>query len=661
MSKLIRLSGVIVVVLCVLFSIGYINYNQFNNPLGTNAMFHISLGDSEYSKEKIISDLNNIANKNDSLFFLQSSTADDINEQRNIYVFGDKKIEPKLMAVKGDKIYWLFNQLEGKLIPSDNIKETPLSGNYYVNDNKAVENDLIEWSNKSGVNVNYYESKTALGFWLLQLSGNGAMVGLITSILLAISLVLSWVIYRSRTRCIRLLNGKSVLSIHLELLQRVGRYIFSGVFFGAILSLIYMYFTMNFKNIVLVSKVSLVILITSLALILIGTLALSVIFKPTRDLISKREFSARKYYRSNIMVCFVAILLAVLTLTQSIKLMGNAYRNYNQAKLLQAFNGAVSVSFNASDLVESKEGLKEFEKVLRNQPINSLILNLDLGSVIELSSSDLGGYEKILIVNDNFMDKMNLKDGSLKKITLKQLPESCSEFLRNQLDVMFNEDSNIEQNMSLYTYNGNKLMALGQNAFMGGEISYPSSAIVIKIDNPVEVLNVSGFLFPVTSTGNLFFMDSNAIKNELESSSIYGGILSIDSVTNSAMTAGQNLALTGLQYLLSSIIVLFMIVFATRQNVNVWAKANKKRNYILAINGNSFDKLYGKVLKKNMMMSCIIVILGAVLTLVISKYSDIKNATFAVFITEVIYATSMYLFFRKGVRKEFEKAALREE
>ena len=64
---------------------------------------------------------------------------------------------------------------------------------------------------------------------------------------------------------------------------------------------------------------------------------------------------------------------------------------------------------------------------------------------------------------------------------------------------------------------------------------------------------------------------------------------------------------------------------------------------------------------KNMMMSCIIVILGAVLTLVISKYSDIKNATFAVFITEVIYATSMYLFFRKGVRKEFEKAALREE
>lgn len=661
MSKLIRLSGVIVVVLCVLFSIGYINYNQFNNPLGTNAMFHISLADSEYSKEKIISDLNNIANKNDSLFFLQSSTADDINEQRNIYVFGDKKIESKLMAVKGDKIYWLFNQLEGKLIPSDNIKETPLSGNYYVNDNKAVENDLIEWSNKSGVNVNYYESKTALGFWLLQLSGNGAMVGLITSILLAISLVLSWVIYRSRTRCIQLLNGKSVLSIHLELLQRVGRYIFSGVFFGAILSLIYMYFTMNFKNIVLVSKVSLVILITSLALILIGTLALSVIFKPTRDLISKREFSARKYYHSNIMVCFVAILLAVLTLTPSITLMGNTYRNYNQAKLLQAFNGAVSVSFNASDLVESKEGLKEFEKVLRNQPINSLILNLDLGSVIELSSSDLGGYEKILIVNDNFMDKMDLKDGSLKKITLKQLPESCSEFLRNQLNVMFNEDSNIEQSMSLYTYKGNELMALGQNAFMGGEISYPSSAIVIKIDNPVEVLNVSGFLFPVTSTGNLFFMDSNAIKNELESSSIYGGILSIDSVTNSAMTAGQNLALTGLQYLLSSIIVLFMIVFATRQNVNVWAKANKKRNYILAINGNSFDKLYGKVLKKNMMMSCIIVILGAVLTLVISKYSDIKNATFAVFITEVIYATSVYLFFRKGVRKEFEKAALREE
>ena len=147
----------------------------------------------------------------------------------------------------------------------------------------------------------------------------------------------------------------------------------------------------------------------------------------------------------------------------------------------------------------------------------------------------------------------------------------------------------------------------------------------------------------------------------MESSSIYGGILSIDSVTSSAMTVSQDLALTGLQYLLSSIIVLFMIVFSTRQNVNVWAKANKKRNYILAINGNFFDKLYRKVLRKNIMMSCIIVILGAILTLVISRYSDIKNATFAVFITEAIYVTSMYFFFRKGVRKEFEKAALREE
>ncbi|MDO5755485.1 MAG: hypothetical protein Q4P28_04565 [Tissierellia bacterium] len=661
MKKLIRLSGVIVIVLCVLFSIGYINYNQFNHPLGTNAMFHISLADSEYSKEKIISDLNNIAIKNDSLFLLQSSTADDINEQRNIYVFGDKEIEPRLMAVQEDQIYWLFNQLEGKLIPSDNIKETPLSGNYYVNDNKAVENDLMEWSNKSGAIVNYYESKTALSFWRSQLSRNGAMIGLITSILLSISLVLSWVVYRSRTRCIQVLNGKSILSIHLELLQRVGRYIFSGVFFGAMLSLIYMYFTMNIKNIVLVSKVSLVILIISIVLILMGTLALSVIFKPTRDLISKREFPARKYYRSNIIMCFVAILLAVLTLTPSIKLMEIAYRNYNQTKELQAFNDAVSVSFNASDLLESQEGLKEFKKVLRNQPVNSLILNLDLGSVIKLSSSDLGGYEKILIVNDNFMDKIELKDGSLEKTSLKQLPESCSEFLRGQLEVSLNKDSNIEQSISLYTYKGNELMALGQNAFIGGEISYPNSALVIKIDNPVEKLDVSGFLFPVTSTGNLFFMDSNAIKNELESSSIYGGILSIDSVTSSAMTVSQDLALTGLQYLLSSIIVLFMIVFSTRQNVNVWAKANKKRNYILAINGNFFDKLYRKVLRKNIMMSCIIVILGAILTLVISRYSDIKNATFAVVITEAIYITSMYFFFRKGVRKEFEKAALREE
>lgn len=73
MSKLIRIASIITAMLSFFFAIHYINYNQFNNPLDTNASFHISLSDSNYSKTEIISDLNKISNNNKTYFLLPSS------------------------------------------------------------------------------------------------------------------------------------------------------------------------------------------------------------------------------------------------------------------------------------------------------------------------------------------------------------------------------------------------------------------------------------------------------------------------------------------------------------------------------------------------------------------------------------------------------------
>ena len=69
MSKLIRTSCAVTALLCFLFSVSYINYYQFNRPLGTDAMFHLSMSNTQLSKSDIISDLNDIANRNDTYFY----------------------------------------------------------------------------------------------------------------------------------------------------------------------------------------------------------------------------------------------------------------------------------------------------------------------------------------------------------------------------------------------------------------------------------------------------------------------------------------------------------------------------------------------------------------------------------------------------------------
>lgn len=156
-------------------------------------------------------------------------------------------------------------------------------------------------------------------------------------------------------------------------------------------------------------------------------------------------------------------------------------------------------------------------------------------------------------------------------------------------------------------------------------------------------------------------MNSHLIKTDLESSKIYGGILSIDSVTSSAATSGQSFALNGIQFLIATVIVLFMLFFVARQKVSVWAKTNRKRNYILAINGKGFDRLFERILHKNIMISIILVIIGSVTTLLISRYTDLKNVALAAVVTELIYATTLFIAYKMNVRKEFKKTALREE
>ena len=258
MSKLIRTSCAVTVLLCFLFSVSYINYYQFNRPLGTDAMFHLSMSNTQLSKSDIISDLNDIANRNDTYFLLQSSSPNDIEERRDIYYFGDKKFTTDLMEIADNRIYWLFNNLKGNLISSKEITDTPLSGNYNTVHNPEIQSSLMQWAQLSGVTINYYRPDSSVNFWISQIVGNGSMLGLITGVLLVISLSLSWIVQRSRMRCIQMLNGRSVAWIHFETIKNMVKYVGSGAIIGIAGSLVYLYFTTNIRNIFLVTKVSII-------------------------------------------------------------------------------------------------------------------------------------------------------------------------------------------------------------------------------------------------------------------------------------------------------------------------------------------------------------------------------------------------------------------
>ena len=94
------------------------------------------------------------------------------------------------------QIYWLFNNLKGNLISSKEITDTPLSRNYNTVHNPQIQSSLMQWAQLSGVTINYYRPDSSVNFWISQIVGNGSMLGLITGVLLVISLSLSWIVQR---------------------------------------------------------------------------------------------------------------------------------------------------------------------------------------------------------------------------------------------------------------------------------------------------------------------------------------------------------------------------------------------------------------------------------------------------------------------------------
>ena len=156
---------------------------------------------------------------------------------------------------------------------------------------------------------------------------------------------------------------------------------------------------------------------------------------------------------------------------------------------------------------------------------DNLLLSYVVDSAIELSD-ELGNYDHLVFTNPKWIENFG-DSGKLKPIEYSSLSKSMQEFLDSQMPILTNDGSVLPEGTGLYEYEGGGLLAFPVNVTLGSAKPIEAkNPLVMLIDNPAEILKADSCLLPLTSSGNVLFLDRDNLQQAFENSELkdYGHI-----------------------------------------------------------------------------------------------------------------------------------------
>ena len=173
---------------------------------------------------------------------------------------------------------------------------------------------------------------------------------------------------------------------------------------------------------------------------------------------------------------------------------------------------------------EDEELITAGSNLLSDQEDN-LLLSYVVDSAIELSA-ELGDYDHLVFTNPKWIENFG-DSGKLNPIEYSSLSKSMQEFLDSQMPILTNDGSVLPEGTGLYEYEGGGLLAFPVNVTLGSAKSIEAkNPLIVLIDNPAEILKADSCMLPLTSSGNVLFLDSDNLQQAFENRELkdYGDI-----------------------------------------------------------------------------------------------------------------------------------------
>lgn len=160
MKTVLRLCGIFLTFIVIVFAFQILENEQKNAPFCSELSFEMEAVNLKTNKAQMVSELNAIVTSHHGKMYKEVVDELDLVHRRNIIWFGEEKPESNNIFVHQDEIKWLSNPLTGRLIHSNEMGETPLSGEYFIS--KNLQNDLLLWAEKMISNLVFVNNQAKL-------------------------------------------------------------------------------------------------------------------------------------------------------------------------------------------------------------------------------------------------------------------------------------------------------------------------------------------------------------------------------------------------------------------------------------------------------------------------------------------------------------------
>ena len=187
--------------------------------------------------------------------------------------------------------------------------------------------------------------------------------------------------------------------------------------------------------------------------------------------------------------------------------------------------GISFISYTDIDTVCEDEELTTVGNNLLSEQEDNLLLSYVVDSAIDLSAN-LGDYDHLVFTNPQWIERFG-DSGKLKPVEYSSLSKDMQAFLDSQMPLLTNDGSVLPEGTGLYEYEGGGLLSFPVNVTLGAAKPIEAkNPLVVLIDNPVEILKADSCMLPLTSSGNVLFLDNDNFQQVFENSELkdYGDI-----------------------------------------------------------------------------------------------------------------------------------------
>lgn len=662
MRRLVALAAFFAAVVTTLIGLQLIQSDQYNHPLKTDASFTVTANETTTSKADLIAELQSISEADDTLIIKPNTTADSYDDARDIYYFGvipPTKTSPFINESGG--ISWMLKQRHGQLRSATDIGNVPLSGTYYLEHTPSAEKDLQQWALQNHIALSYAQPAPPIKKFLKPIVDSGLFVAYGAAYLLVITIILSWIFQRHRARAIQLLGGVAPAGLHFQAFSATFGATVVGIVFGALISLCVVGWIYGLNNVPLALQSIGPLLLAGLVITALTSLALSALLRPTVKHLALRALPVKQHAWTNHIVRTFAVILAMLTLPSAINLGLAAWRNYENAGSLRQFGNAVSLSIKDGSFLDQNSGKEEFRRVLREPAVaSSVALSYQLDSSLEINPETRGEFDEFTIVNQHYLDLINVTPAELAEVAPTSLPAATQEFLDDQLELFLENKSPIDNAFSFYTYKGqDKFISFPQNTIFNGRVSTTSHPLIILARDPINTLKASGFLGPALTTGNLFFSNPAAIHDAITDSTLFPYVRSFDSVADSSLTNAQEFWAEFVFYLVTALVVIAIVAMSSWQSAQVWALTHRKHIVVQRTAGLGGAVITATAFRHDLVFTLAATFVGLILGFVFPHYGGLLDILMAAPLVAIIYIAIAQLSYRRSYKREFTRALAR--